>query len=360
MVKGQKQLLFLLVLTIFISLLAQCTKPKYSPGLYAEMNTNKGQIVLQLEFEKIPMTVANFVGLSEGTIENSALPLGTPYFDGAEFHRVVPNHVIQAGIPKGGESRGPGYTFPNEIHPDLGHGRAGMLGMANGGPHTNSSQFYVTLSDRSYLDGNYTVFGHVIEGMETVNAVVQGDIIENISIVRIGRKAKQFNPDTATFQELVEASKKRVQKDEEEKEKQEAVIISTNWPNAISTQSGLKYVILDEGTGQKPSEKAILEATYTGKTLDETLTFSSNNEGHPTPQSEAQTFQFNPEKSRITTGIKEALSDMKLGEKRILILPPSLAYGTGGYYAREVEGEKRFVISPNTTLVLELTLLKIN
>src|SRR5271155_2556912 len=130
----------------------------YSEGLYAELRTTKGLIVMQLEFEKTPMTVANFVGLAEGTIENKALPLGKPFFDGTVFHRVVPGHVIQAGRPVATET-GPGYTFPNEIDPTLNHGRAGMVGMANSGPHTNSSQFYVTLGDRSYLDGNYTVFG---------------------------------------------------------------------------------------------------------------------------------------------------------------------------------------------------------
>src|SRR6185295_13650838 len=172
------------IILFFASFLAALTpQNSYPDGLYAEVKTNKGVIVLQLEYEKTPMTVSNFVGLAEGTIENKALPLGTPFFDGTVFHRVVPGHVIQAGQAKATVTA-PGYTFPNEIDSSLSHGKAGMLGMANGGPHTNSSQFYITLGDRSYLDGNYTVFGHVIRGMDVVMSIVQGDAVETVKIVR--------------------------------------------------------------------------------------------------------------------------------------------------------------------------------
>ena len=135
-------------------------------GLYAEIRTSKGLIVARLEPEKTPLAVANFVGLAEGTIDNEALGPGEPYYDGSVFHRVVEGHVIQAGAPAPGrsEARGPGYQFPNEIHADLSHDHAGALGMASGGPHTNSAQFYITLGDRPYLDGNYIVFGDVVEG----------------------------------------------------------------------------------------------------------------------------------------------------------------------------------------------------
>jgi cyclophilin family peptidyl-prolyl cis-trans isomerase len=191
----------ILLFTLFIGALLAglfCTKVKYPDGLYAELHTNKGLIVLSLAYEKSPMTVANFVGLAEGTIKNDALPEGAPYFDGSKFHRVVPGHVIQAGAPNTeGEGR-LGYMFPNEIHPELSHHRAGILGMANGGPHTNGSQFYITLGDRSYLDGDYTVFGEVFEGMDVVFAIVQDDVIEDVKIVRSGKKAKKFRADTET------------------------------------------------------------------------------------------------------------------------------------------------------------------
>lgn len=240
-----------IILIIYVFLVPACSPSKYPDGLYAELNMEKGQIVLQLEFEKTPMTVASFVGLAEGTIDNSALPAGTPYFDGTAFHRVVPNHVIQAGMPKDAESRGPGYMFPNEIHPDLKHSGEGMLGMANSGPHTNSSQFYITLSDRSYLDNSYTVFGHVIEGIEVVQSTAQEDVIDSVVIVRIGKKAKQFKSDTESFQKLVDAANQKLKDEEDAKKKREADLIQTNWPEANTTESGLKYVVVQEVQGQK-------------------------------------------------------------------------------------------------------------
>jgi len=264
--KDKKQYIgvfFILVICTFLTF--SCSPSKYPDGLYAELNTEKGQIVLYLEFEKAPMTVTNFVGLAEGTIENTALPEGTPFFDGTTFQRVVPNHVIQGGYPKDGKTRGPGYMFPNEIHPDLRHNSAGMLGMANGGPHTNSSQFYITLSDRSYLDGNYTVFGHVIEGIEVVYSIVQDDVIENIEIVRIGKKARKFKPDTESFQKLVAEANQKLKEEEKAKIKKEADIIQANWPQAVTTESGLKYVVIQQGQGQKPKPEATVKVLYSGK-----------------------------------------------------------------------------------------------
>jgi len=196
---------FTLFSLVIISLWAGfcCSNAHYPEGLYAELHTNKGLIVLSLAYEKTPMTVANFVGLAEGTLKNDALSEGVPYFDGSKFHRVVPGHVIQAGAPNTDGDNSLGYMFPNEIHPELSHNHAGILGMANGGPHTNGSQFYITLGDRSYLDGDYTVFGEVIEGMDVVFAIIQDDVIENIKIVRSGRIARQFSADTETFHNLM-------------------------------------------------------------------------------------------------------------------------------------------------------------
>ena len=150
----------------------------YPPGLYAELTTPKGVIVVSLAFGRVPMTVANFVGLAEGTIENQVFPLGTPFYNGTRFHRVAPGHVVQAGRPVSDEVTTPGYSLPNEIHPTLRHDKAGMVGLANGGPHTGKSQFYITLGDRSYLDGDYTVFGEVFRGMDVVREIVPEDPIE--------------------------------------------------------------------------------------------------------------------------------------------------------------------------------------
>lgn len=346
-----------MILVAYVFLVPACSPKKYPDGLYAELNTVKGQIVLYLEFEKTPMTVANFVGLAEGTIENDAFPLGTPYFDGSAFHRVVPNHVIQAGSPTDGQTQGPGYMFPNEIHPDLRHSSDGMLGMASSGPHTNTSQFYITLSDRSYLDNNYTVFGHVVEGIEVVHAIVQDDVIDSVVIVRIGKKAKQFKADTEVFQNLVNEAKEKLSAEEDAKTKKETDMIQANWPEAETTESGLKYVVVQDGKGEAAKSGETLRVIYTGNTLDGNQSFTSGSDGRLTPITEAAPFEFVLGESRINPGVNEALSDMKKGEKRILILTSDLAFGTSGFYAREVQGQKRFVISPNTTLVYEIEVL---
>src|SRR5262249_28207739 len=156
-------------------------------------------------------------GLAEGTIANAAFDAGRPFYDGVVFHRVVPGHVIQAGVPQSERARNPGYQFPNEIHARLNHGRAGMLNMANGGPNTNGSQFCIALGDRSYLDGDFTVFGEVVDGMDVVMRIVQGDAIERIRIVRVGAKAQAFHPATDSFQATVRAAEKRLAEHAEKK-----------------------------------------------------------------------------------------------------------------------------------------------
>jgi peptidylprolyl isomerase len=162
-------------------------------GIFAKIKTNKGMITVKLEHEKAPMTVANFVGLAEGKVKNSAKPEGTPYFDGIKFHRVIPDFMIQGGDPTGTGTSGPGYAFPDEIHPDLKHTRAGTLSMANAGPATNGSQFFITHKDTPWLDGRHTVFGYVTEGQDVVNAIVQGDVMETVRIERVGKAAQEWD-----------------------------------------------------------------------------------------------------------------------------------------------------------------------
>jgi len=314
--------------------------------------------VLQLEFEKTPVTVANFVGLAEGTISNQAYPKGTPYFDSSVFHRVVPGHVIQAGAPAKEGISSPGYTIPNEIVPGLGHGRTGMLGMANGGPHTNGSQFYITLGDRSYLDGDYTVFGQVIQGMEVVEQIAQGDIIREILIVRVGKDSRDFQVSEESFRTMVEDAEKAIAEAEAKKQQEEEALIRSRWPDAEVTAQGTRFINLESGSGAQPAPDAALELSYTGQTLAGTR-FCSSADGTPQPGAQAQPFVYAPGKIRIIPGIAEALITMRPGEKRILIVPASQAYGTSGFYAKPREGEKRFVISPNTTLVYEITVLKV-
>jgi len=176
-------------------------KKKLEPGLYALLQTSKGEILLQLEFEKTPLTVANFVGLAEGKIPNKAKPDGTPFYDGMKFHRVIKDFMIQGGDPNGNGSGGPGYSFKDECRDDLKHTGPGILSMANAGPGTNGSQFFITHKETAWLNGKHTIFGHVVEGQDVVNAIAQNDIIEKVKIIRKGKAAKKFKA-LKTFNEL--------------------------------------------------------------------------------------------------------------------------------------------------------------
>jgi cyclophilin family peptidyl-prolyl cis-trans isomerase len=336
-----------------------CDQGKSPDGLYAEVTTSKGLIVMQLEFEKTPMTVANFVGLAEGTIQNAAFPSGTPYFDGTKWHRVVPGHVIQCGIPKSDHAQDPGYQFPNEIRlPELNHGRAGMVNMANSGPHTNGSQWCIMLGDRSYLDGDYTVFGHVIQGMDVVFRITQEDQIQTVKIRRVGKAAQAFRPTTESFARRVEAAKIRVKKADEERRRQEDRLIAANWPRAVTDANGLKTLITREGTGKTWTPGGRLKITYTGRTLHGKR-FVSTADGTPYWSDKPESFVFEVGQTRVNPGLDATVIRMRKGERRTLIVPADQAYRTSGFYAKERKGEKRFVISPNTVLVYEIELIDI-
>src|SRR5580658_10389150 len=222
-----------------VGLSAAQDQAKLPEGMYAEIRTSKGLIVARLEADLTPMTVANFVGLAEGTIANSAFDPGRPFFDGSIYHRVVPGHVIQTGIPQSDRAKGPGYTFPNEIHARLSHNHAGALNMANGGPNTNAAQFCITLGDRSYLDGDYNVFGEVVEGMDVVMRIVQGAKVESVRILRVGAKAQTFHPDTESFQAMVKAAQQRVTEHAEKKRVAESEWVARNHPKAAGPAGGV-------------------------------------------------------------------------------------------------------------------------
>jgi peptidyl-prolyl cis-trans isomerase A (cyclophilin A) len=184
------------------SLLACDTKlPNQPDGLYAIIATDHGEMVARLEFEKAPLTVANFVGLAEGEIENTFREKGEPYYDGLTFHRVEKGFVIQGGDPLGTGMGGPGYKFRQEVREDLKHNIAGTLSMAHAGPGTNGSQFFVTHAATPHLDGGYNVFGYLVDGLPVVYKIVPKDTIRKVEIVRKGSAAKNFDAPT-TFEQL--------------------------------------------------------------------------------------------------------------------------------------------------------------
>ena len=336
-------------------------QPSYTNGLYAELQTSRGLIVIALDAERAPVTVSSFVGLAEGSVANDAFGPGVPYFDGTTFHRVVPGHVVQGGTPRSEQARDPGYAFPNEIHPELTHGRAGMVGMANGGPHTNASQFYVTLGDRSYLDGNYTVFGEVVVGLDVVEAIVQDDAIESVRIVRVGPQAQAFRPTTESFRELVASAEAGVRRDDERRRQAEEKFVADNWPDATVWPSGLRTQTLAEGVDGAASEAGGVAAAggdawvrYTGRTLGGRRFASAGQRGEPGPGEAPVRFRVVRGEENVNAGFTEVLSSMRPGDRRVAIVPASLAYGASGFYGRDVPGEPRFVISPNEMLVYQI------
>jgi peptidylprolyl isomerase len=203
--KQTRWISWIVVLLLFIFMSGASNAAENRPladGLYAKIMTSKGDILIKLEFEKTPLTVANFVGLAEGT-KDSNRGKGVRFYDGLTFHRVIPNFMIQGGDPAGNGAGGPGYTFPDEIDSTLQHDAPGTLSMANAGPGTNGSQFFITHTSTSWLDGKHTVFGHVIEGQDVVNAIRKGDTIKKIDIIRTGTKANAFKADQDSFNALL-------------------------------------------------------------------------------------------------------------------------------------------------------------
>jgi peptidylprolyl isomerase len=280
-------------------------------GLYAKFDTDKGMITVSLEFEKTPMTVSNFVGLAEGTLNRNEE--GKPFYDGLNFHRVIDNFMIQGGCPLGTGTGGPGYKFPDEFDKSLRHSEGGVLSMANSGPGTNGSQFFITHVETPWLDDKHTIFGHVVEGMDVVNSVVTGDVIKSVKILRVGPEAEAFQVTKESFQEYVDnfaaASKAK-------KEKEMASVIAEvkkAYPDAIETKTGLRYIVTKAGDGlDSPKFGAQVTVHYEGKLLDGTMFDSSIKRGAPA--------QFGI--GQVIEGWNEALVTMTKGEKRTLIIPP--------------------------------------
>lgn len=361
----------LLNILLVISLIAsgqndQVIKSQRTDGIYADFYTNKGMISVRLDYKKAPVTVANFIGLAEGSITNTSYPSGTPFYNGSIWHRVVKGHVIQGGEPAivkdpaNSDVNSIGYEIPNEIS-DLSHNKAGMMGMANDGPNTNTCEYYITLADRSYLDGNYTLFGEVADGMDVVNKIVQGDTTFSVKIFREGEEAEKFIVNNDTFKELLNDLWRKVNLAKEARKSREEKFISENYPGLQTLPDGLRYKILTQGLGNTPSAGSLLSIKYSGRLITGLSFVSSADDGKPSPGSDPAEFSHRLGKEGLLKGLNEALKDMKKGEKRLLIMPPELAYGIkSGFYGKELPGQKRFVISPGETLILNVTLIKFN
>ena len=306
-------------------------------GIYAKMTTDKGEILICLHHKETPGTVGNFVSLAEGTISNSASPDGTPYYNGLTFHRVIPDFMIQGGDPDGTGAGGPGYQFDDEFHPDLKHSGPGILSMANAGPGTNGSQFFITHVETSWLDNKHTVFGYVVEGMEVVNSITQGDVMRSIEIVRIGNDAEQWDA-VSTFRNFNDLKLER----EAEAKKEQQEIIEKLSAGFKETQSGLRYNIIEKGTGAKPEKGQTVAVHYKGMFSDGGVFDSSYQRGNP--------IEFPIGMGNVIPGWDEGILLLNKGDKARFVIPSDLGYGSHGAGG---------VIPPNATLIFDVELVDI-
>ncbi len=389
-----KRITLILVLAASITAFGQAKKksekkviskvetPSADDGIYAEIETTKGKITLKLEHRKTPVTVANFVSLAEGN--NPVVSdqyKGKRFFDGLKFHRVIANFMIQGGDPLGNGSGDPGYKFKDEIT-DLKHSKGGILSMANSGPGTNGSQFFITHKETPWLDGKHTVFGEVTSGMDVVNAIVQNDVINKITIIRKGSEARNFNAPKIFgdyYANKAEDDKKQAAiADENRRKQQEAeAAAKREWDlkygpvkaakvsslaairkGATKTESGLEYKIVQKGSGKKPVDGTPVYIHYAGYLEDGTLFDSSYEEVNKTygkydatrgAQKGYQPFPFTAgKKDGLIPGFIEALGHMNIGDKAVVFIPANLGYGARG---------AGHVIPPNSNIIFEIELL---
>lgn len=311
-------------------------------GIYAKITTAKGEILIKLEYEKVPITVANFVGLAEGNFTYDSIKITEPYYDGLKFHRVIADFMIQGGDPAGNGSGGPGYSFPDEIDTTLYHTGPGVLSMANAGPNTNGSQFFITHKATPWLNGKHAVFGQVIEGQDVVNAIKQGDVMEKVEIIRVGEKAQAFDASTA-FANGIAALKEKERLALLEKNKaffaEVKALDKKLYKKAKQTASGLVYLITTEGNGTFPQVGENVEVHYTGYFTDGKKFDSSVDRN--------QTFKFLLGRGKVIKGWDEGIQLCSIGGHIRLVIPYWLAYGEQG----------RATIPPKATLIFDVQVI---
>ncbi|WP_372472722.1 peptidylprolyl isomerase [Capnocytophaga sp. ARDL2] len=306
-------------------------------GIYAKITTPKGEILIKLTHDKTPGTVGNFVALAEGTLENTARPQGKPYYDGLKFHRVIADFMIQGGCPQGSGTGGPGYKFDDEFHPELKHDGPGVLSMANAGPGTNGSQFFITHIATPWLDNNHTVFGHVVEGQNVVDTVEPGDEMEKIEIIRVGQEAEKWNAVEA-FRVFEGSREKRLA---EEKAKKEAELdkIAAGFEK---TESGLRYQFIQRGTGAKATKGKKVSVHYKGQLVNG-MEFDNS-------YKRKQPIDFVVGIGQVIPGWDEGIMLLQVGDKARFVIPSDLGYGSRGAGG---------VIPPNATLIFDVELMDV-
>ena len=304
-------------------------------GIYANFHTSKGTIVIELTYKRTPGTVGNFVSLAEGNQKNDHKKEGVPYYDGLTFHRVIPDFMIQGGCPQGSGSSGPGYKFDDEFHPDLKHNKAGTLSMANAGPATNGSQFFITHGPTDWLDGKHTVFGYVVKGQDIVNNVSQGDIIDSLIIDRHGKEAKDWDASKAfaTFNSSGEERKKATDESANDS-------LASLTKGMQESTSGLFYQITKKGTGVNPEKGTKVSVHYKGTLADGTVFDSSYQRKKP--------IEFKVGIGQVIAGWDEGILLLNKGAVARLVIPSHLGYGAQGAGG---------VIPPNTTLIFDVELV---
>lgn len=305
--------------------------------IYAKFNTDKGVIVVKLTHDKTPGTVGNFVALAEGKLENKVKPQGQPYYDGLSFHRVIPDFMIQGGCPLGTGTGDAGYKFDDEFHPELKHDGPGVLSMANAGPGTNGSQFFITHIATPWLDNNHTVFGHVVEGQDVVDAIAQGDKIQSLEILRIGDEAQKWNAVEA-FRTFEGAREKRIA---EEKEKMAAELdkIAAGFE---STESGLRYQYIQKGSGKRAVKGNKVAVHYKGQLVNG-MEFDNS-------YKRKQPIEFTVGVGQVIEGWDEGIMLLNVGDKARFVIPSQLGYGSRGAGG---------VIPPNATLIFDVELVDV-
>ncbi|MBS1534507.1 MAG: peptidylprolyl isomerase [Bacteroidetes bacterium] len=306
-------------------------------GIYAKFNTAKGAILVKLTHDLTPGTVGNFVALAEGNLENSARPQGKPYYDGLKFHRVIPDFMIQGGCPQGIGTGGPGYNFDDEFHPELRHDGPGVLSMANSGPGSNGSQFFITHVSTPWLDDKHTVFGHVIEGQDVVDAIAQGDVMDSIEIIRVGDEAQKWNAIEAfrTFEGA------RAKREAAEREAAEAAMEKLA-AGFDKTPSGLRYKMIQKGSGKKAEKGKTVSVHYSGS-LENGRVFDSS-------YARKKPIEFPLGMGHVIEGWDEGIALLHVGDKARFVIPSHLGYG-----ARGAGG----VIPPNATLIFDVELMDV-